>query len=40
MGETRLEIVRLPYIIAYAEASAFKDTYGGDVGPTRSTVSC
>ena len=32
MAETRLEIVRLPYMIAYAEASPFKDTYGGDVG--------
>jgi pimeloyl-ACP methyl ester carboxylesterase len=32
MRETRLEIARLPYMIAYAEASPFKDTYGGDVG--------
>jgi len=32
MSETRLEIVRLPYMIAYTEAAGFKDTYGGDVG--------
>ncbi len=29
---TRLEIVRIPYMITYAEASGFKETYGGDVG--------
>jgi pimeloyl-ACP methyl ester carboxylesterase len=32
MNERRLEIVRVPYIITYAEASGAKDTYGGDVG--------
>ncbi len=32
MNETTLQIVRLPYMIAYAETSGFKDTYGGDVG--------
>jgi pimeloyl-ACP methyl ester carboxylesterase len=32
MSEARLEIVRLPYMITHAEASGFKDTYGGDVG--------
>ncbi|MBC7173469.1 MAG: hypothetical protein H5U40_13600 [Polyangiaceae bacterium] len=32
MSAKKLEVVRLPYMITYAEASGFKDTYGGDVG--------
>ncbi|MFO0696332.1 MAG: hypothetical protein U0230_22390 [Polyangiales bacterium] len=30
--EDKLGIVRIPYMIRYEEKSAFKDTYGGDVG--------
>lgn len=32
MSENRHEVVRIPYMLAYREASGFKETYGGDVG--------
>lgn len=32
MSETRLPVLRYPYVVTYRETSGAKDTYGGDVG--------